>query len=63
MQLVRGLKKKESTFVATNASVTKHNSAKGTSPPCIGKVPQEDKDVTSEDLNKGIDHGRTCEKT
>ncbi|XP_055806925.1 uncharacterized protein LOC129875680 [Solanum dulcamara] len=48
MQLVKGLKKGEPTFVATIESLDEDNGVKEALPPCIEKVLEENKDVMPE---------------
>ncbi|XP_055822010.1 uncharacterized protein LOC129890490 [Solanum dulcamara] len=54
MQLVRGLKKWEPTFVATIVSLDEGNGAKETLPPCIEKVLEENRDVMPEELPRHL---------
>ena len=52
MQIVKGLKKGESTFLATIENLGKENGTKDSLPPIIEEVFEENKDVMAEDLLK-----------
>ncbi|XP_055814663.1 uncharacterized protein LOC129884378 [Solanum dulcamara] len=54
MQLVKGLKKGEPTFIATIASSDEDNGAKDALPPCIEKVLEENKDMMPEELPRHL---------
>ncbi|XP_070022944.1 uncharacterized protein [Nicotiana sylvestris] len=54
MQLVKGIKKGESTFVATITSLEENKSFQETLPPCIETLLEENKDVMSEELPKHL---------
>ncbi|XP_055814145.1 uncharacterized protein LOC129883530 [Solanum dulcamara] len=54
MQLVKGLKKGDPTFVATIASLDEGNGSKETLPLCIEKVLEENKDVMPKELPRHL---------
>ncbi|XP_055835148.1 uncharacterized protein LOC129903622 [Solanum dulcamara] len=62
MQLVKGLKKGESTFIATIASLDEYNCDKEALPPCIEKVLEENKDVMPEELLRHLPPRHKSEK-
>ncbi|XP_070013663.1 uncharacterized protein [Nicotiana sylvestris] len=54
MQVVKGIKKGEPTFVATIASLEEDKNFQETVPPCIEKLLEENKDVMPEELPKHL---------
>ncbi|XP_070052658.1 uncharacterized protein [Nicotiana tomentosiformis] len=58
MQVVKGIKKLESTFVATIASLKEDKSFQETLSPCIEKLLEENKNVMPEELHKHLSSRR-----
>uniref|UniRef100_A0A1S4AD62 RNA-directed DNA polymerase homolog n=1 Tax=Nicotiana tabacum TaxID=4097 RepID=A0A1S4AD62_TOBAC len=54
MQVVKGIKKGEPTFVATIASLEEHKNFQETVPPCIEKLLKENKDVMPDEFPKHL---------
>ncbi|XP_070050416.1 uncharacterized protein [Nicotiana tomentosiformis] len=54
MQVVKGIKKGEPTFMATIASLEEDKSFQETLPPCIEKLLEKNKDVMPEELPKDL---------
>lgn len=54
MQLVKGIKKGELTFMATIASLEEEKGSQETLPPCIERLLEENKDVMPDELPKHL---------
>lgn len=54
MQLVKGLKKWEPTFIATIVCLDEDNGAKDMFPPCIENMLEENKNVMPEELPRHL---------